>query len=237
VARRAILITGGARGLGRAIADSLAPDHDIAITWNTAAEEAAVFASAHPRALVLQADLETAPPAQIIAAVIARFGRLDGLVNNAAMGAREPGPEAFDQGLAKRVFAVNVTAPLALVGAALPHLGAGASVVNISSANARFPAMAAPVFSASKAALENLTLGLAKALGPRGIRVNAVAPGAVERPYAPGPPEAIRQFTDRTALGRPAQAAEVAQAVRFLLSDAASAITGTVLDASGGDRL
>ena len=196
-----------------------------------------MFASLHPQALVYQADLATASATKIVAAVIDRFGRLDGLVNNAAAALPEPPMDQFDPGLAKQVFAVNVTAPVALIGASLPYLGTGASVVNISSPNARFPAISAPVYGASKAALENLTMGIAKALGPRGIRVNAVAPGAVERDHAPRPPEVIRQFTDLTAIRRLVQAEEVAQAVRFLLSDAASAITGTVLDVSGGFKL
>ncbi|TVP97463.1 MAG: SDR family oxidoreductase [Roseinatronobacter sp.] len=235
--RRVILITGAARGIGRAIADVLAPDHDLAITYKTAAEDAAVFCQQHPQTLALQADLRSADPTALIASVIARFGRLDGLVNNAGLISAEPPPDAFDMALAQDILCVNALAPMALISAALPHLPRGGAIVNITSINARFPPASAPVYGASKAALENLTIGCAKALGPRGIRVNAVAPGAIERDYAPRSAEMIQRFTDETALARLAQLDEVAQAVRFLLSDAASGITGTVLPVSAGFRL
>lgn len=235
--RRVILITGAARGIGRAIADALAPDYDLAITYNTAAEDAAVFCQQHPRTLALQADLRDADPTALIASVIARFGRLDGLVNNAGLISAEPPLEAFDMALAQDILRVNALAPMALVSAALPHLQRGAAIVNITSINARFPPASAPIYGASKAALENLTIGCAKALGARGIRVNAVAPGAIERDYAPRSAEMIQRFTDETALARLAELDEVAQAVRFLLSDAASGMTGSVLPVSAGFRL
>ncbi|MCC5984278.1 MAG: SDR family oxidoreductase [Rhodobacteraceae bacterium] len=204
MARRAILITGGARGIGRAIAEGLAPDHDIAITWNTAAEEAAVFSFRHPHALVHQADLATAPAAGIIAAVIDRFGRLDGFVNNAAAALPEPPMEPCAPGLARQVFAVNVTAPLARIGAALPYPQTGGLVVNFCGASA---------------------------LGRRGLRGNATAPGAR------GHPPVHRTDRDRLAGSRRRSHADaVAQAVRFLLSHAARAIAGTMLDGSAGVR-
>jgi NAD(P)-dependent dehydrogenase (short-subunit alcohol dehydrogenase family) len=108
---------------------------------------------------------------------------------------------------------------------------------NISSINARLPALAAPAYSASKAAVETWTKGTAKVLGPRGIRINAIAPGAIERPEAPRPPELIDVFVKDTALGRPGVPQDIASAVRFLCSDAASFITGEVLTVSGGYRL
>lgn len=235
--RRVILVTGAARGIGRAIAEALSPDHDVAITYNTAAQDAAVFCVKFPATLALQADLRVADPAALIAKVIARFGRLDGLVNNAGICGAEPPLDAFDAVQAQDIFTVNAVAPMALISAALPHLAPGASIVNITSTNARFPPASAPIYGASKAALENLTIGCAKALGARGIRVNAVAPGAVERDHAPRPPDLIQRFTDETALGRLAKVSEVAQAVRFLLSDAASGLTGTSLPVSAGFRL
>lgn len=235
--RRAVLITGAARGIGRAIAEAMASDHQVAITWLGARPEAEAFTAEDPaHRSALRWDARTDDPAALVAAVIARFGRLDGLVNNAAIG----GPTdlaAYDPAAAAEVMQVNTLAPLALIAAALPHLQPGASVVNISSINARIPPAGATVYGASKAALENLTLGCAKALGPRGIRINAVSPGAVERGHAPRPPELVAAFARDTALGRLALDTEVAQAVRFLLSDAAAGITGTVLPVSAGYRL
>ncbi|MCC5959330.1 MAG: SDR family oxidoreductase [Rhodobacteraceae bacterium] len=235
--RRVILVTGAARGIGRAIADDLAPDHDVAITYRTAAQEAAVFCQQHPQSLALEADLRDADPKALVDAVIARFGRLDGVVNNAGLISTEPTLDTFDTTLAQEIMLVNALAPMALISAALPYLPRGAAIVNITSINARFPPASAPVYGASKAALENLTIGCAKALGARGIRVNAVAPGAIERDHAPRPAALIQQFTDETALSRLAALNEVAQAVRFLLSDAASGITGAVLPVSAGFRL
>ncbi len=237
MSRPVILITGGARGIGRATAEALAPDHAIALTYRTAADEAAVFRCAHPDSLILQADLARLDAPALIAAIIAQFGRLDGIVNNAGLIAEEPPLPGFDMARAQQILNVNTLAPMAILSAALPHLAAGASVVNITSINARFPPMGAPVYGASKAALENLTIACAKTLGPRGIRVNAVSPGAVERALAPRPPDLIRRFTDETALGRLALQDEIASAVRFLLSPAASGITGTVLEVSAGYRL
>ena len=121
--------------------------------------------------------------------------------------------------------------------AALPHLQPGAVIVSISSVNAVLPPQGAAIYGASKAALDLWTRGMAKELGPRGIRVNAVAPGAVNIAEAPRDPELTRRFEEMTALGRLARAEDIAAAVRFLASDAASAITGEVLTVSGGYRL
>lgn len=235
--RRAVLITGAARGIGRAIAAALATDHSVAITWHDADAEAAGFVAEDPaHRLALRWDALADDPAALVAATVARFGRLDGLVNNAAIG-RATDLDAYDPVAAAEVMQVNALAPLALIAAALPHLKPGAAVVNISSVNARIPPASAPVYGASKAALENLTAGCAKALGPRGIRVNAVSPGAIERSHAPRPADLIAAFAADAALGRLALDTEVAQAVRFLLSGAAAGITGSVLPVSAGYRL
>lgn len=234
--RRAVLVTGAARGIGRAIAEDLIRDHDVAITYNAAADQAAAFVSAHPGALALRWDALSDDPAALIARVTGHFGRLDGLVNNAGL-IRETDLDAYDPAAAAEVMQVNALAPMALTAAALPHLGAGASVVNITSVNAQFPPASAIPYAASKAALEAATRGCAKALGPRGIRVNAVSPGAVERDHAPRPPDLVAAFTALSALGRLALDAEIAAAVRFLLSDAGSGVTGHILTVSAGYRL
>jgi 3-oxoacyl-[acyl-carrier protein] reductase len=234
--RPVVLVTGAARGIGRAIADDLARDHAVAITFHTAPDPGAVFQSAGPERLALPFDATLDDPATLIAAVLARFGRLDALVNNAGL-VRDCPIDAHDPTAAAEMMQVNALTPLALIAAALPHLSPGASIVNITSINARTPPAGAIAYGASKAALENLTIGCAKALGPRGIRVNAVSPGAVERDHAPRPPDLIAAFVRETALARLTQDTEVAATVRFLLSNAASGITGHSLAVSGGFRL
>tara|TARA_R110000764_G_scaffold39838_5_gene89057 strand:- start:4394 stop:5077 length:684 start_codon:yes stop_codon:yes gene_type:complete len=226
---RTVLVTGAARGIGRAIASDLASDHAVAITHNATAPDALL--QDHPDIHAIRADLsDPDTPPRIIDAVIAKFGRLDVIVNNA--GAIE-----MDDGAAHLNHTVNVAAPMALLTAALPHLGAGATVINISSVNATLPAKGAAAYSASKAALNLWTRAMAKELGPRGIRVNAVAPGAIERAESPRSPELVRTFADMTALGRIGMPEDIAKVVRFLASEAAGFITGEIITVSGGYRL
>lgn len=227
--RPVALITGGARGIGRALARELGRDHELAITYRSTPPEALL--AELPEALALPVDLAQpgfAP--EFVAAVMARFGRLNVLVNNAGALASD----AEDRGQNQ---AVNLAAPMALLAAALPQLEPGASVINISSVNARLPAMGALGYSASKAGLENWTRGMAKELGPRGIRVNAIAPGAIEREESPRPPELVAKFVELTALGRVGRPEDLAGAVRFLATEASAFVTGTVLEVSGGYRL
>jgi len=233
--RKTALVTGGARGIGRAIAEDLAQDHDLAFTWHTTPPDAVL--AALPEALALQADL-TEPEAakHVVAAVMARFGRIDLIVNNAATIEMTP-TDSFDAEAHTRIYATNAIAPATLLAAALPHLQPGAAVVSISSVNAVLPPRDAAAYGASKAALNLWTRGMAKELGPRGIRVNAVAPGAVNTPEDPRPEDLTRVFAEMTALGRIASPADIAPVVRFLGSDAARFITGEILTVSGGYRL
>jgi len=151
------LVTGGARGIGRAIAEAFAADHHVALTYN--ATPPTEVLRAYPDVFAVQADLgQPANARSIVAAVLERFGALDVLVNNA--GAIEMTPlDAVDPLAEARNLAVNLTAPMALLSAALPHLTSGASVVNISSVNAVLPAMGGSGYSASKAAMNTWTKG------------------------------------------------------------------------------
>lgn len=224
-----VLITGGARGIGRGLVEAFATDHAVSFTYNTTSPNA-VLAQLHDTHAIA-ADLTDRNAAQdIIDAVVMRWGRLDVIVNNA--GAVEP-----DDGDFARNFDVNVTAPMRLLDAALPHLRPGASVINISSMNARLPAMGAAAYSASKAALDTWTKGMAKTLGPRGIRVNGIAPGAIEREDAPRSAELVQKFVDLTAMGRVGTPEDVASVARFLASDAAGFVTGEIVAVTGGYRL
>jgi len=230
--RKVALVTGGARGIGLAIARNLARDHDLAVTWlNT---QPTVLPSS---ALTVRADLaDKEDPVRIVTEVMDRFSRLDVIVNNAGLISPSP-QDVFDHDGLGRMMNVNVLAAHALLVAALPHLQAGASIVNISSVNSFLPPGGAALYGASKAAINLWTKGMAKELGPRNIRVNAVAPGAVNIPEEPRSEELVKQFADQTALGRIATPEDIARAVRFLAGDDASFITGEVLTVSGGYRL
>ncbi|MCH2166618.1 MAG: SDR family oxidoreductase [Oceanicola sp.] len=221
--------------MGATIARDLSKDHALLLHWHTHPIDA--LEEQLPEAEYTQADL-TKPEAaqQIIEAALDRFGRIDLIVNNA--GATYGNDyENIDAGGMAHLFAINSTAPAQILAHALPHLKPGASVVNISSMNARLPAQAAPLYSASKAALNTWTKAAAKTLGPKGIRVNAVAPGAVNTDQAERPEGLTQLFLKDTALGKLATPQDIANAVRFLASDQAAAITGEVLTVSGGYRL
>ncbi|WP_158964686.1 SDR family NAD(P)-dependent oxidoreductase [Chachezhania sediminis] len=233
--RKTALVTGGARGIGRAIVEDLARDHDVAFTWHRSPPD--LVLATLPDLLAVQADLTDAGATdRVVTAVMERFGRIDLIVNNAATIQTTP-TDTFDAGAHARIYATNVIAPATLLTAALPHLKDGAAIVSISSVNAVLPPRDAVAYGASKAALNLWTKGMAKELGPRGIRVNAVAPGAVNTPEAPRPDDLTRVFAEMTALGRIATPADIAPVVRFLGSDAARFITGEILTVSGGYRL
>ncbi|MFL4470802.1 SDR family NAD(P)-dependent oxidoreductase [Tateyamaria armeniaca] len=231
--RKSVLITGGGRGIGAGIVAALQDTHDVMVHYNTTAP----LHEAGAHLATVQGDLtDAATPSQIVAAALDRFGRLDAIVHNAGDIATSP-LEGFTPEAYRALFDVNLFAAQGLLAAALPHFATGASMVNISSVNAVLPPKGAAMYGASKAALDLWTRGAAKELGPKGIRVNAVAPGAIDVPDA-GRDEALKQtFIDMTALGRMGTPQDIANAVVFLLSDAASFITGEVLTVSGGYRL
>ena len=231
-ARKVACVTGAARGIGRAIALDLSRDHDVAITYLTTPPEGLPEGM-----LAIKADLRDPQSyVVIVEAVMARFGRLDVLVNNA--GAITPTPiDGFDADAARALMDVNLLAPHGLLAAALPHMKSGAAIVGISSVNAVLPPGGAVLYGASKAALDLWTRGMAKELGPKGIRVNAVAPGAINIAESPRDADLTKAFVDMTALGRLATPQDIASAVRFLASDGAACITGEVLTVSGGYRL
>jgi NAD(P)-dependent dehydrogenase (short-subunit alcohol dehydrogenase family) len=232
--RQRALVTGATAGLGRAIAQQLGRDGLDVIVHGRDADRgrraADSIAQAGGSASFVAADVST--PAGIVQ-LAADVGDVDVLVNNAGFSwfgaTADLEPETFDA-----LFASNVRAPYFLVAAFAPGMAArgGGTIVNISSMAARIGLASGAVYGATKAALESLTRAWAAEFSPRGVRVNAVAPGPV---YTDGAaPERTTALGATTALARAADAAEIASVVSFLVSPAASYITGAVLAADGG---
>jgi len=234
------LVTGGSRGIGAAIALRLAADGArVAISYNSnkaAAEKVvAQIKELGTDAIAVQADVASEADNKVLLAEIAKLGKLDILVNNAAIF--EGGP--IDQvGLDQyqRLFDTNVKGVVATTIAALPNLNDGGRIINISSGAARASIAGFSLYSATKGAMESLTRVWAQDLGKRQITVNAIAPGVTvtDMMEAGLPKEAQEQFVAKTALGRLGQPADIADAVAFLASDDSRWVTGKTIDADGG---
>ncbi|WP_435241268.1 SDR family NAD(P)-dependent oxidoreductase [Streptomyces cucumeris] len=232
------LVTGGTAGIGRTVALRLAAlGAEVVVHGRDAQRGAGVvedIRAAGGRARFIAADL--AHPDAVLR-LAAEAGEIDILVNNAGIyrfaDTPETTTEMFDAHLA-----VNTLAPLLLVGGLAPGMasrGRGA-IVNMSTVAATTPARGAGVYGASKAALELLTGVWADEFGPQGVRVNAVRSGPARTPGTVEMGEDILQALGRTTiLGRAAEPEEIAEAVVFLVSPRSSYITGTVLEARGGE--
>lgn len=240
------LITGGDSGIGRAVAIAYAREGaDVAISYldeeeADAEETAAWVEKAGRRCVRVPADLRTREACEaVVADAVEGLGGLDVLVNNAGYHWERDG-DGLD-GLApeqvERTLRTNLDAVIWLCRAAGEHLPAGGSIISTSSIQAYDPSPSLLDYAATKAAVNNLTVNLAAVLGPRGIRVNAVAPGPIWTPLQPATrvPEKLEKFGTDTPLGRAGQPAEVAGAFVFLASPAdASYVSGTVLGVTGG---
>ncbi|QGZ61020.1 SDR family oxidoreductase [Paraburkholderia acidisoli] len=245
---KVVLITGASRGIGRATARLLgAQGWTVGVNYHhnqpAADETAAEVGRAGGKARVLRGDV--ASEADVVAlfdALESAYGRIDALVNNAGIVA--PGSPVADMSAErlKRVFDVNVYGAFLCAREAARRMskdrgGEGGSIVNVSSAAARLGSPNEYVdYAASKGAIDTMTLGLAKELGPQGIRVNAVRPGLIDTEIhaSGGRPDRAAVLGAQTPLGRPGSAEEVAQTIVWLISDAASYVTGAVLDVAGG---
>ncbi len=239
------LITGGDSGIGRAVAIAFAREGaDVAISYLPEEQPDADTTAKHVRdagrrAVVRPADLTDQSACRELADdAVAQLGGLDILINNAgfqmarSQTLEETTPEQID-----RVFKTNLYALFWLTQAVLPHLRRGSSIIQNSSIQAYEPSPTLLDYAATKAAINNFTANLASELGPRGIRVNAVAPGPIWTPLQPAtqPPEKIESFGQDTPLGRAGQPAEVAPAFVYLASPTeASYVSGTVLGVTGG---
>jgi NAD(P)-dependent dehydrogenase (short-subunit alcohol dehydrogenase family) len=244
---RMALITGADSGIGRAVALAFAREGaDVAIAYLSEHEDATetgrLVEQAGRAALTIAGDLaDTRHCEDVVAQTVQRFGRIDLLVNNASF--QGTSVERFEELSAERVehtFRSNILAMFSLVRSALPHMQAGAVVINTASIQAYQPSPDILDYAATKGAIVAFTKGLATSLIARGIRVNAVAPGPVWTPLNPSDqgatPQKVSEFGKDSPMGRPAQPEEIAPAYVFLASDADSSfITGIVLQEMGGE--
>ncbi|MFD8756745.1 SDR family oxidoreductase [Kitasatospora sp. NPDC059577] len=246
------LVTGGSRGIGRAIARRLGRDGaTVAVGYardGAAADEVVAGIRADGgRAFALRAELGRHGDAAALweafdAAIGAHApdGGVDVIVNNAGIG-RSSALDALTEEAFDEVFAVNVRAPFFVVRHGLERLRDGGRIINISSGAARLAMPEIIAYGATKGALDTFTLNLAKQLGPRGITVNSVAPGIVDTDvnagWLRGNPAAQAHAASVAALGRVGQPEDVADVVAFLASDDARWVTGRVIDATGGAGL
>jgi 3-oxoacyl-[acyl-carrier protein] reductase len=240
---RVVLITGSSRGIGAEIAVKAAEQGaTVAVHYRAAIDAANKTAdrvrAAGAEADCFQADLSDGAQAEaLVAQVIERFGRIDGLVNNA--GETQVGPFLeIDPQMWNHVLATDLSAAFHTMRAALPSMverGSG-SIVNIASRLAQMGIAETAAYSAAKSGLVGLTRALAREFGPRGVRINAVAPGftLTEMTGNMAETEAGQRRLRDMPLGRFARADEVAEAVIFLLSDAASLFLGQTLNPNGG---
>ena len=238
---RVAVVVGGASGIGWASARALAEDHCrvTVADRNTeaAAARAAELGGPHHWAAVEVTD--EASVAALFDDVVAREGRLDVVVNCAGFSGfgliTELAAEQF-----RSVVDVCLTGGFLVIKHAGRHLGDGGAVVSLTSLNARQPAIGMSAYCAAKAGLSMLTQVAALELGPRGVRVNAVAPGFVHTPLtesAAAIPGVVDDYVENTALGRAGTPEDVAAAVVFLSSPLTSWLTGEVLDLNGGAHL
>ncbi len=233
------LITGGGTGIGRATALEYVNAGGRVFVVGRRKEPLKSLASSHPDQVGWRsADLAVLGEAQqVVSSAIERFGRLDLLVNNAGAYVQNALKDTADAEI-RRIFELNVFATMALIREATPALTeAGGSIVSVSSTLTRGVMPGTSVYSASKAALEQLTRVLAAELGPAGIRVNAVAPGVTETDInsdARANADFVQMMVGRTPLGRLGKPEDIARVIVQLTDAPAAWVTGQVIQAGGG---
>ncbi|MEX3945912.1 SDR family NAD(P)-dependent oxidoreductase [Paraburkholderia sp. BR10937] len=245
LAGKVAIVTGASKGIGAAIAKALAAE-GASVVVNYASSKAgadavvSAIAAAGGKAVAVGGDVSKAADAQgIIGTAVETYGRLDILVNNS--GVYEFAPiEEFTEAQYRKQFDINVLGVLLTTQAAVKHLGEGASIINVSSVVTTVTPPTTAVYSGTKGAVDAITGVLARELGPRKIRVNAINPGIIETEGAHAIGVIGSDFeshtVSQTPLGRVGQPDDIASAVVFLASDDAKWLTGEHIVASGGLR-
>ena len=237
------LITGGDSGIGAAVAIAFAREGaDVAIVHlptekDDAQRIAEQIREAGMQALTIACDISDPQQAQeMVEPVVADFGRIDVLVNNAAYQRYFHSLEEITLEEWNKTFATNVHAPFNLVRLATPHMPEGGSIINTASVQSKKPTPNILPYAATKGAIANMTLGLAGLLAEKKIRVNAVLPGPIWTPFIPAgmDEEEVKTFGEDVPYKRPGQPAELASAYVMLAADSASYTSGALLNISGG---
>ena len=242
LAGKAAVITGADSGIGRAVAIAYARvGADVLISYlsedDDARETAKWVEEAGRRAVLVPGDLvDPAHCRAVIDKAVQEFGRIDVLVLNAAFQMTYESVEEVPDNEWDRTVATNLSAFFHMTKAALPHMSEGSSIIGSSSVNSDSPSPNLFPYAMTKAGIANMCAGIAQLLGPRGIRVNSVAPGPIWTPLIPStmPPEKVEKFGGDTPLGRAGQPAELAPVYVMLASDEASYVSGARVAVTGG---
>jgi NAD(P)-dependent dehydrogenase (short-subunit alcohol dehydrogenase family) len=245
---KVMIITGGSRGIGAATA-RLAADRGFSVAVGflrdneTAESLVEDISKKGGKAIAVQGDVASeADVLKLFEEADRKLGRVTALVNNAGIVDKGARVEQIGPARLARMFAVNVTGSFLCAREAIKrmskrHGGPGGSIVNLSSIASRLGGSGEYVdYAASKGAIDTFTIGLAKEVGPEGIRVNAVRPGIIETDIhaSGGDPDRAQKMAPVVPMQRAGSADEVAEAIVWLLSDASSYTTGAVLDVTGG---
>ncbi len=239
---KAAIITGGDSGIGRAVALAYAREGaDVLVSYlnehEDAQETADLVTQAGRRAVLVPGDISEEAHCQVVVdRAVQEFGRLDILVNNAAMQRSHDSIDEISAAEWDMTFRTNIHAMFYLCKASLAHMQSGAAIVNTTSINAKNPSPSLLAYATTKGAIANFTAGLAQMVAAKGIRVNCVAPGPIWTPLIPStmPEEKVETFGQDTPLGRVGQPAELAGAYVLLASDEGSYMTGAMIPVTGG---
>ena len=239
------LITGADSGIGRAVALAFAREGaDVVVSYLSEHEDAKqtqrLVESAGRKCVLVPGDIAQAEHCRaLVKKAVEAFGRIDILVNNAAHQMTFDSLEKIPDEEWDKTIATNLSAMFYITKAAMPHMKAGASIINTASINADVPNPTLLAYATTKGAIQNFSAGLAQLLAEKGIRANSVAPGPVWTPLIPASMAAdkVQNFGSQVPMKRPAQPCELAPAYVMLASDESSYVSGATIAVTGGKPL